>query len=348
MKYLVTGATGFVGAALTHRLIERGHSVRALIRTGSEGRLQQDPKIEPVIGDVTDVASVRKAVRGTEGVFHVAAIYSYWQRDPREVYRVNIGGTETVLREAKAAGVSRVVVTSTVATLKWPGKGRLADESAIASIDDLPGHYKRSKLLAEHAALALNDSAFEVIVVNPTAPFGPGDRRPTPTGRIVLEFLNKRFPGYVDTGFNVCDIADVAEGHVLAFEKGRPGERYILGSENLTLRSVYNLLASATELRRRPVRVPFKVATVAGMIDTFIEERVLKREPFIPLEGLKVARHPMFVDCSKALYELGLPQRPAIKSLSRAAEWFARNGYTKSRIGALECNAKVDELEITQ
>ncbi|MDA0231896.1 MAG: NAD-dependent epimerase/dehydratase family protein [Chloroflexi bacterium] len=331
MKYLVTGATGFIGSAVARRLVRRGHTVRALVRPGSEKRLPADPSIEVLPGDVTDPVSVKEAVRGIDGLFHVAAVYSYWHPDPAETYRTNVDGTAMLLREARAAGVSRAVVTSTVATLKWPGKGRLADEAAVASIDELPGHYKRSKLLAEQAALSLNGHGFEVVIVNPTAPFGPRDARPTPTGRIVIEFLNRRFPGYVDTGLNVCDVSDVAEGHLLAFEKGRAGERYILGSENVTLRGIYDLLGEVTGLGRRPVRVPHKVALFAGAIDTLIEGRILRREPFIPVEGLQVARHPMFVDCSKAVIELGLPQRPAAESLHRAADWFARNGYTKAR-----------------
>lgn len=334
MKFLVTGATGFVGAAVARRLLQRGHEVRALVRPGSESRLSLDPAMELIRGDVTDAASVKEAVRGVTGVFHTAGVYRYWHPDPGDTYRSNVDGTSLVLREAKSEGVGRAVVTSTVATLKWPGKGRIANETAIASVDDLPGHYKRSKLLAEQAALAQNGHGFDVVIVNPTAPFGPGDARPTPTGRIVLEFLNRRFPGYVDTGLNVCDVDDVAEGHVLAFEKGRPGERYILGSENVTLRGIYDLLNQVTGLGRRPVRVPLKFALFAGVLDTLIEGRILRREPLIPTEGLRVARHPMFVDCSKAVIELGLPQRPAAESLRRAACWFTSNGYSSARSGA--------------
>jgi dihydroflavonol-4-reductase len=332
MKFLVTGATGFVGAAVVRRLVQRGHKVRAVVRPGSEGRLESDPAIEVVPGDITDPVSIREAVHGRDGLFHVAAIYRFWHRDPKETYRTNVDGTSLVLREAKAAGIDRAVVTSTVATLKWPGEGKIADEYSVASVEDLPGHYKRSKLLAEQAALAQEGHGFDVVIVNPTAPFGPGDARPTPTGRIVLEFLNKRFPGYVNTGLNVCDVDDVAEGHILAFEKGRSGERYILGSENLTLRGIYDLLSQVTGLSRRPVRVPFRFALVAGMLDTLVEGRLLRREPVIPTEGLRVARHPMFVDCSKAVIELGLPQRPAAESLLNAACWYATNGYTRARL----------------
>ncbi len=346
MKFLVTGATGFVGGAIVRKLVENGHSVRALVRSGSEGRLPSGPSIEPVVGDVTDRVSLERAVAGVDGVFHVAAVYSFWHRDPSETYRTNVDGTENVLKAAKSAGVRRAVLTSTVATLKWPGKGKLADESSIATTDDLPGHYKRSKLMAEQAALAINGEGFEVVITNPTAPFGPGDSRPTPTGRMVLEFLTKRFPGYVDSGVNACDVEDVAEGHLLAFTKGRPGERYVLGSENVTLRGIYECLTRITGLRRWPVRVPFAVAMAAGAIDSIIEGKLLRREPYVPLEGIRVAKHPMFVDCKKAVLELGLPTRPAIDSLRRSVVWFAKNGYSNVKVRGSDSLDNEDEAGV--
>ncbi len=346
MKFLVTGASGFVGGAITRKLLTEGHSVTALVRAGSENRIPQDPNIEIVTGGVTDKLSVQKAVSGVEGVFHVAAVYSFWHRDPSETYRTNVDGTETVLREAKKAGVRRAVLTSTVATLKWPGKHALAVESSIASLEDLPGHYKRSKLMAEQSALSLNGQGFEVVVTNPTAPFGPGDARPTPTGRLVLEFLNHRFPGYVNTGLNVCDVDDVAAGHLLAFFKGRPGQRYILGSENLSLRGIYDRLAGITGLRRRPFRVPFALAMAVGAIDSLLEGKILRREPYIPVEGLRVAKHPMFVDCTKAVVELGLPTRPATESLRRSAEWFVENGYSNAKVRGSDSLDNEDEASV--
>ena len=338
MKYLVTGATGFVGAALVRRLLANGHSVSALVRPGREKLLPSNPLVEVFTGDVTDYATIQRAADGVDGLFHVAAVYAYWHSDPTRTYRTNVDGTENVLRAAVSAGVPRAVFTSTVATLKWPGPGKIADETAEAELSDLPGHYKRSKLLAEQAALAFNGGEIEVIVVNPTAPFGPGDHRPTPTGRIVLEFLNRRFPGYVDTGINVCDVDDVAAGHVGAFERGKPGQRYILGSENISLRDIYRVLGEATGLRRRPIKVPYALAYSAGLADVLIEGRLLRREPFIPLEGLKVSRHPMYVDCTKAVVELGLPQRPAASSLLRAAQWFVANGYSGARIKGVDAS----------
>ncbi|MEX0763390.1 MAG: hopanoid-associated sugar epimerase [Dehalococcoidia bacterium] len=342
MRVLVTGATGFIGGALVRRLIGSGYRVRALARPGADSAALDNAGAEVMTGDLLDPESLSAAVNGMEGLFHTGAIYSYWLRDTSLMYRTNVDGTKSLFAAARSKGVRRAVFTSTVATLKWPGPGRVADESHQASYSELPGHYKRSKLLAEQAVLEFNGPDFEVVVVNPTAPFGPGDARPTPTGRIVLEFLRRSFPGYVSTGMNVCDVDDVAAGHVGAFEMGRAGERYILGSENVTLRGIYELLTKATGIHRRPVRVPYPLAYAAGLLDSIAERTLLRRVPYIPLEGLRVARHPMFVDSGKAVRELGLPQRPAIESLERAARWYIDSGYvhtsrlTKRRTGNME------------
>ncbi len=329
MRVLVTGATGFVGGAVARLLAEREYEVRVLVRPGHDEAVLRKQGIDPVQGNLLNTASVEAAVEGMDGVFHAAAVYAYWSADPALLYRVNVDGTKALLAAARAAGVRRVVFTSTVAAVKWPGSGRLADEASAASLEDMVGHYKRSKLLAEQAALSAGGAGFEVVVVNPTAPFGPGDARPTPTGRIVLEFLRRLMPGYVRSGINVIDVDDVAEGHVAAFERGTPGERYILGNENLTLARVYGLLSDVTGLRRLPVRVPYWAAYAAGLVDEFVEGRVLGREPYVPLEGLRVARHPMYADCSKAVRELGLPQTPAANALERAARWYVDNGYAR-------------------
>ena len=328
---LVTGATGFVGGAVARALTERGYRVRALVRPGRDLSGLRERGVEAVEGDLLDPASVSAAVQGVEGVFHAAAVYAYWSADPSIIYRVNVDGTARLLEAAHRAGVRRVVFTSTVATLRWPGPGRLADEGSVASLEEMTGHYKRSKWLAERAALAANGEGLDVVAVNPTAPFGPGDARPTPTGRIVLEFLRRRFPGYVRTGVNAVDVADVAAGHVSAFERGRAGERYILGNENLTLGEVYRLLREATGLRRLPVRVPYWLAFGAGVVDGLVEGRLLGREPYIPVEGLRVSRRPMYTDCSRAVGELGLPQTPAAEALERAARWYVDCGYVDVR-----------------
>lgn len=320
-RFLVTGATGFLGGALARRLLEQDHSVRVLVRPGSDATGLEAAGAEVARGDLEDRASLEAAVDGVEGLFHVGAIYEYWSRDHSELYRVNAGGTGALFGAAKAEHVRRAVYTSTVATLRWPGKGRLADESCVARLDELPGHYKRSKFLGEQTALELGGQGFEVVVVNPTAPFGPGDHKPTPTGRIIIEYLRRRYPGYVKTGVNVCDVDDVAGGHIAAFEHGRAGERYILGGENMSLRDIYDTLGRVTGLERRPIRVPWLLAYAAGAVESFYTGKLRGRTPYVPTEGLRVARHPMYVDCSKAKRELGFTSRPAEETLARAARW---------------------------
>lgn len=333
MRVLVTGATGFVGGAVARLLAARGHSVRGLVRPGRDAYGLEKAGVEIVRGDILDTEAAVAAVRGAEGLFHIAAVYSYSFRDRGLLYRTNVDAVRSLFNAARAAGVRRAVFTSTVATLKRPGHEKLADESSFAEPADLPGHYKKSKLLGEQAALSFDSPGFEVVVVNPTAPFGPGDARPTPTGRVVLEYLRNRFPGYVQTGVNVCDVDDAAAGHLAAFERGRHGERYILGGpDNLTLKQIYATLGQVTGVRRTPVRVPYALAFAAGMVDSVVEGALLRREPYIPIEGLRVARHPMFVSCRKAILELRLPHRPAAESLERAARWYVDNGYVKVRL----------------
>ncbi len=334
MKFLVTGATGFIGGAVARRLAESGHEVRALVRPGRDCSDLEHNGVQPITGDLSDEHALMRGLDGVDGLFNVAGHYAFWARDRSIFYKTNVEGVETVLNAARQAGVGRVVHTSTVATLKWPGPGRLADETSLAELDDLHGDYKKSKLLGEQAALSFNTSELEIVIVNPTVPLGPGDRRPTPTGRIIVEFLNRRFPGHVNTGLNICDVDDVADAHVAAFTSGRPGERYILGGQNLSLLGTYKLLKQATGLQRWPVRVPFALATAFGMIDDVLESKLLRREPYIPLEGLHVAKRPMYVDCAKAVRELNLRQRPAIESIARAVRWFCDNGYSTEGLPA--------------
>ena len=334
MKFLVTGTTGFIGGAVARRLVESGHDVRALVRPGRDTSGLENYGVYPVNGDLSDEEALVRGLDGVDGLFNVAGHYAFWARDRSIFYKTNVDGVKTVMNAARRAGVRRVVHTSTVATLKWPGPGRVADETNLAELDHLHGDYKKSKLLGEQAALSFNTPELEVVIVNPTVPLGPGDRRPTPTGRIIVEFLNRRFPGYVNTGLNVCDVEDVADAHVAAFTSGRPGERYILGGENLSLLGIYSLLKQATGLRRWPVRVPFFVAVALGMIDDVIEGKLLRREPYVPLEGLHVAKRPMYVDCAKAVRELNLRQRPAIESIARAVRWFSDNGYATTGLPA--------------
>ena len=334
MRFMVTGATGFIGGAVARRLVESGHQVRALVRPGRDPSALELAGIHSVTGDTSDEAALARGLEGVDGLFNVAGHYAFWARDRSIFYKTNVDGVKTLLTAARKVGVKRVVHTSTVATLKWPGPGRVADETSLAELDDLHGDYKKSKLLGERAALSFNSPDLEVVIVNPTVPLGPGDRRPTPTGRIIVEFLKRRFPGYVNTGLNICDVDDIADAHISAFTSGRPGERYILGGENHSLRGIYNLLKQATGLRRWPVRVPFALALALGTIDDVIEGKLLRREPYIPAEGLHVAKYPMYVDCAKAVRELDLRPRPAIESVVRAARWFTDNGYAATELPA--------------
>ncbi len=326
MKVLVTGATGFVGANVARSLEASGHSVRALVRPGSSTLNLKDTGFETVPGDIRDRESVSRGLRGCDGVVHCAAAYTFWARDAGVIYDVNVSGTRVVLEEALKAGVGRCVYTSTVSTVHIP-KGGLGTEEVSASPEELVGHYKRSKYQAEREALDLAGRGLPVVVVNPTTPIGPWDVKPTPTGRMVLDFIRGRVPAYVDTGMNVVDVEDVAAGHVLALEKGRPGERYLLGNRNMTLAQVFGILAGLTGRRAPKLKLPTWMAIAAGYVDQVVEGMVLRREPAIPVEGLKVSRKPMYVDCRKAVQALGVPQSPVEGALEKAVRWFREHGY---------------------
>ncbi|MBM3959636.1 MAG: NAD-dependent epimerase/dehydratase family protein [SAR202 cluster bacterium] len=327
MKLLVTGATGFIGGAVARHLLQQGHTVRALARPAHAPEEIAGQGYEPAPGDLLDPASLERATDGVDGVFHVAALYSFWQRDPLAIYRVNVDGTQNLLEASRRSGVRRVVFTSSVGVLRAPEQGELADETFLAKPGELPDHYHRSKLLAEQTALGENGRGLEVVAVNPTAPVGPGDIKPTPTGRIILEFLGRRTPGYVGVDLNIVDVRDVAAGHLAAFERGRAGERYLLGNLNTDLADIYRRLAAVTGLRRRPVRVPYPLVLMAAYADQFVEGRILRRTPFLPLGAVRATRHRMHVDCSKAVRELGVPQSSPDRALFDAASWFVSNGY---------------------
>ena len=327
-RVLVTGATGFIGGHVARALLERGYGVRALVRSDSSLGWSR-PEMESVEGDVRNRASVAAALQGCDSVIHAAALYTFWAPKPGLMYEVNVRGTRNVLEEAHRAGVERIVYTSTVSTLKHRGGGTLADESEDAEPADLVGHYKRSKFQAEMEARRLTEQGAPIVIVNPTAPVGPADVKPTPTGQVIVDFLRRAIPAFVDTGLNLVDVADVAEGHVLALERGVVGERYLLGSQegNLTLREILQMLAGITGLPAPRRRVPMGLALAAAYVDQFVEGTLLRRRPRIPLEGTKLARKPMWVDCSKAVRELGLPQRPVEDALHQAVEWFTTQGY---------------------
>ena len=319
---LLTGATGFVGGHVARDLLEHGWAVRALVRPESLGDGRLPPGCEPRPGDLRDAAAVRAAVAGADAVFHVAARYSLARRRAADVWRTNVDGTRNVLDAAVAADVP-VVHTSSVATIGLPADGRPGDEDTPLPPEQVVGAYKRSKLESERLALAAAEAGRHVVVVNPTAPVGPGDHLPTPTGRIITDFLAGRMPAYVDTGLNLVDVRDVAAGHRLALERGRPGRRYILGNENLTLREILTILAGLTGRRPPRVRLPHAVAIAVAAVDEAIEGGVLGREPLAPLDGALMARKRMFVDPSRAARELGAPRSPVREALADAVDWFA-------------------------
>ena len=327
---LVTGATGFIGGHVARTLLGRGYSVRALVRPGQTMTWRHEA-LSVALGDVRDEAAMRQAVEGCDGVVHTAALYTFWA--PRRLmHDVNVRGTRNVLQAAVDAGVERIVHTSTVGTIALRSDGTPADETEDATPKEMAGPYKRTKFEAEQVARRLAWAGAPVVIVNPTAPVGPGDVKPTPTGRVVLDFLRRSLPAYIDTGLNFVDVADVAEGHVLALERGKPGERYLLGNlaGNMTLREVLLVLEEITGLPGPRWRLPWAVALAAAYLDRVVEGALLRREPRIPLEGVRTARKPVWVDCSKAVRELGLPQRPVREALRQAVEWFIAEGYTST------------------
>jgi dihydroflavonol-4-reductase len=329
MTTLVTGAAGFLGSHVARLLVARGDNVRLLLRPTSSTRLLDGlpaGRVQRVAGDLRDAASLDAAVDGVESVYHVAADYRLWARAPREIYESNVDGTRNLLDAARRAGVARFVYTSTVATMAVPRGEALPDERTIASLDEMIGAYKRSKWLAEQEALRAAAAGQPVVIVNPTTPVGPGDAKPTPTGRILVDFLNGRMPAYVDTGLNFVPVEDAAAGHLLAAERGRAGERYILGGENLTLKQALDLLSGVSGRPAPRWRLPHAVALAAGYADAAVS-RLLDREPQIPLEGVRMARHNMFVNTEKARLELGFSPGPVAAALERAVRWYEANRY---------------------
>lgn len=328
---LVTGASGFVGSHVARQLVAAGHSVRILARPSSNLRALEGVAVECVEGDLREAGSLTRAMRGVQRVFHVAADYRLWARDPEDIYRSNVAGTRSLLAAARGAGVERIVYTSTVATIAVPTHdGALPNEETRATLGQMIGHYKRSKFLAEQEAVNAAAAGVPVVIVNPTAPVGPGDWKPTPTGRIILDFLNGKMPAYVETGLNVAAVEDVAAGHLLAAEKGRVGERYILGGVNLTLKQILDVLSKIAGLRAPRVKMPHAVALAAGYADQWFS-RLAGREPQIPVEGVKMSRHRMFVASDKAVRELGYAPTSVEAALERAVRWYQENGYVRGR-----------------
>ena len=327
MLAFVTGATGFVGSHVARVLAEQGADLRLLVRSSSNLKNIRGLKAEQVVGDLRDPVTLEKAMAGCDVVFHVAADYRLWIPDPEQMYRANVEGTRAILQATRKNRVRRVVYTSSVATMGFTSNGRPADENSPVSLENMIGHYKRSKFMAEQVAMQAARSGMDVVVVNPTTPVGEQDIKPTPTGRIIVDFLKKKFPAYVDTGLNLVDVTECARGHVAALEKGRSGERYILGGENLTLKQILDKLAAITGLPSPKVRVPYAVALATGVVDEMVTGHILRREPRVTIDAVRMGRKKMFVSSAKAGRELGWKTVPVDDALRHAVAWFQANGY---------------------
>lgn len=328
MTTLITGASGFIGSAVARRLVEAGHRVRALVRPTSDLTNLQGLPIELVTGDLSDRASLDGAVAGCEAVFHMAADYRLWIPRPEETYAVNVEGTRNVMRAAADAGVSRIVYTSSVATLGLEPDGSPANEETPATLEDMIGHYKRSKFLAEAEVRRLaREEGLPVVIVNPSAPIGPRDIKPTPTGRMVVEAASGRMPAYVDTGLNVVHVDDVATGHLQAFERGRVGERYILGGQNMTLGEILFQIAAITGRRPPRVRLPHSVVLPIAYVAEAVARITGGGEPMATVDSVRMAKKRMFFSSDKARRELGWAPREARLALEDAVDWFRRHGY---------------------
>jgi dihydroflavonol-4-reductase len=330
MKAFLTGASGFVGGHLLRALLAEGADVTCLVRSSSSRRNLSGLEARVIEGDLRDPASLAKGLIGRDLVFHCAADYRLYVRDPVEMYASNVEGTKNVLAAAAARGVERVVYTSSVGALGLNPDGTPADENTPVTLDDMIGHYKRSKFLAERVAEEWAAKGLGVVIVNPSTPVGEGDHKPTATGQIVLDFLRRRIPAFVDTGLNLIDVRDVAQGHLLAATRGRVGEKYILGNRNMSLREILETLSRLTGLPAPTVRLPQWLPLAVAAVDTGIS-RVLRREPRLPLEAVRLARHKMYFSADKAVKELGLRQTPVEEALQRAISWFRQNDYVRSR-----------------
>jgi dihydroflavonol-4-reductase len=325
MKALVTGATGFVGAAIARALSAAGWQVRVLVRSGSDRSNLQPLALDVVEGDLTDERSLECALEGCAGLFHAAADYRLGARDTAELYRTNVEGTRNILNAARTAGVARIIYTSSVATMGIPSDGSPGEERTPVTLDHMIGHYKRSKYLAEEVARDAARSGMSVVIVNPSTPVGPGDIKPTPTGQLVLDAARGRMPAYVDTGLNIVHVDDVAAGHLLAFERGKPGERYILGGEDMTLQTILAQIARLVGRSPPRIRLPYAaVLPVAYLAEGFA--RVSGRSGRVTLEGVRMSRKRMYFSSGKAVRELGYRWRPPLEAFEDAVRWFRDRG----------------------
>lgn len=328
MKAFVTGATGFIGASIVRELLKDGVAVRALVRPGSDIRNLEGLPVELLPGDLLDRTSLANGCTGCGWVFHAAADYRLWSRTPQAMYRTNVEGTRNLLEAALASGAERVVYTSSVGTLGNPGDGTPGDEQTPVTLRDMAGDYKKSKFLAEREAEKFVDRGLPLVIVNPSTPVGPQDIKPTPTGKIIVDFVNGKMPAYLDTGLNLIAVEDCARGHILAAQKGQLGAKYILGNQNLTLRDIFVMLKRITGRPVPRVRLPYWPILLAAYANAGIA-RITGHAPLIPLAGVQMAHKFMYFDASRAVHELGLPQSPVEAALGRAVDWFMANGYLK-------------------
>jgi len=327
MKVFVTGATGFVGHHVAKALAAEGADLRLLVRKTSNLANLEGIRGDLHTGDLSDPESLRPALEGCDAVLHVAADYRLWIRDPKAMYKANVNGTRDLLRLAREAGVRRVVYTSSVATMRFRSDGLVINEDTPVSLKDMVGHYKRSKFLAEQEAIAAAKAGQQVIILNPTTPIGPNDAKPTPTGRIFVDFLNCKFPAYVDTGLNLVDVAEVARTHVAALTVGTAGRRYILGGENLTLKQILDKMSAITGIPSPTVKIPFAVAATYAFFEEWITGRIRGKEPRATLEEVRMGRKKMFASSAHAQQELGFRIVPVYPAMRAAIEWFRTHGY---------------------
>ncbi|MGH7259445.1 MAG: hopanoid-associated sugar epimerase [Nitrospiraceae bacterium] len=327
MKVLITGATGFVGAAVARAVAAAGADVRVLSRSDSDLRNLDGLKAEQVHGDLRDCDSLRRALAGCQQLYHVAAHYALWAKDPSVFYDINVTGTRVLMEIARDSGIQRIVYTSTIGAIGLPEGGGLGTEQTPVSLAQMAGDYKRSKFLAEQEVLTLAKAGLPVVIVNPSAPVGERDIKPTPTGQVIVDFMKGRMPAYIDTGMNLIDVDDVAIGHVRAMERGRLGERYILGNRNLMLREIFELLSTLTGIPAPTIKLPRLAILPLAYLNKWVADYVTHQPPRIPLEGVKMAKYKMHYDCSKAVRELGLPQPPVEIALEKAVKWFRAHGY---------------------
>ena len=329
MKAFITGSTGFLGSHVARALLSGGAELRLLVRSSSRLDNIADINADRVVGDLREVESLTLGMSGCDVVFHVAADYRLWSLNSSELYDSNVEGTRNILNAAKATGVRRVVYTSSVATMGFGNNGRLTDENTPATLSNMIGDYKRSKFMAEQLVIAAARAGQDVVMVNPTTPIGERDIKPTPTGQIIVDFLKRKFPAYVDTGLNLLDVLDCAEGHLLALEKAKAGERYILGHRNMTLGEFLGALSRISDRKPPRVRLPYIPVLFAAYVDEAVATWVRRAQPRIPLTGVKMAKTYMYFNCSKAVRSLGMPQTSVEGAMGNAIEWYFRSGYVK-------------------